>query len=240
LTILAAACGGSKDGGPGPGSNPDNPDAPMVFMDAPPVVPTTIKLSGTATEQGQSGSTPLAGAAIALFKIGDDANPLATATSDAQGNYMLSADTNGDPLDGYIRATKSSYADTFSYPARAWVADATGVDANMLSSNTYGLLVLFAGASSSNGMVTLVVTDSSGTAVQGATVASDPVSREYKYSDSNGQPNSDGPTAADGLAFMFDAPPGDLKVSATKSGMTFHAHTINARAGKFTTTLVSQ
>lgn len=40
-------------------------------------------------------------------------------------------------------------------------------------------------------------------------------------------------------AFMFNVPPGDATITATKSGVSFHAHLVKARADKFTTTSIT-
>ena len=215
------------------------PDA-MVYMDAPPVVPTQLAISGAATEQGQSGSTPLAGVTIALYKTGSDASALATATTDAQGKYTLMMMTDGKPIDGYVKASKSGYVDTFAYPAAPVTHDMTMFDANMLTTGTFNLLVSFGGGSAGKGVVTMVVQDASAKPVQGATVASVPASGAYKYSDASGYPTSTTATNTDGLAFMFDAPPGNVTVKATKQGSTFKAHAIMVRADKFTTTIITQ
>src|SRR3954470_8836839 len=100
--IVIAACSSTSNGG----GNPGEPDA-KIFMDAPPVVPTQLAISGTAAEQGQSGSTPLTGVAIALYKVGADSTALATATTGGQGNYSLTLMTDGKAIDCYVKASKS-------------------------------------------------------------------------------------------------------------------------------------
>jgi hypothetical protein len=237
LSILVACGGGGGNNTPvdsGPG-----PDAPTVFMDAPPVVPTMIHLSGVAAEQAQSGSTPLAGVTIGIFKNSDETTPIGTATTDAQGNYSIAITTNGEVVDGYLKATKATYVDTYAYPPTPWTGDSTTVDANMLTSSTFNLLVSFGGGSAGKGVITMRVEDASKAPVEGATVASIPASGVYKYSDASGFPTGTTATAADGLSFMFDAPPGHLTVTATKAGTTFHPHPLNVRADKFTTTVIN-
>jgi hypothetical protein len=108
----------------------------------------------------------------------------------------------------------------------------------MLSSSTFGLLVQFAGGSSGKGVITMIVVDSSGQPVQGATASTSP-SSTVKYSDGSGYPTATSGTNTNGIAFMVNVPPGDVSVSASKSGMTFKSHTLNARADKFTTTAIA-
>src|SRR4029077_12296670 len=100
-----------------------------------------ITLTGSAVEQGQSGSTALSAVTIAAYQNGADATPVVTATSDAQGNYSLALDV--PTFDGYVKASKSGYADTFLYPAAPWSQDAT-IQTSLLSSSTYSLLDTFA------------------------------------------------------------------------------------------------
>jgi hypothetical protein len=147
--------------------------------------------------------------------------------------------TNNLAIDGYIKASKSGYVDTFAYPSAPWTADDMRGDANMLTTNTYNLLVQFGGGHAGKGMLTLQVVDHAQMPIMGATVASAPASGAYKYSDASGFPTSTTATAADGLAFMFDVPPGKVTLSATKSGTAFHSHDLNARADKFTTSVIA-
>jgi len=234
MLVFLVACGSHSSGADGSGGD----DAPKVFMDAPAMVPQMITISGTASEQAQSGATPLAGVTIGIYRTSDESTALATAMTDAQGKYSVMVPTGGHDVDGFIKATKSGYVDTYAYPASPWIASSTLGDANMLSTSTFGLLVSFGGGHSGNGVITMIVTDTSNMPVMGATVTTSPASGAYKYSDSSGFPTSTTATAADGLSFMFDVPPGNVTVNAMKPGMQFHAHALNARADKFTTTVI--
>ncbi len=236
MLVVLVACGG---GSTNSGDDDSHIDAPQVIKDSPPAVPAMITASGTAAEQAQSGETPLQGVAISVFKIGDDSNPIATATTDAQGKYSLTIMTNNQPVDCYFKATMSGYVDSYSYPAGPLVKDDANADANMLSSSTFSLLVGFGGGHSGNGVIAMGVFDASSMPVEGATVASSPASGAYKYSDSGGLPTSTSGTNTDGHAFMFDVPPGNVTVSASKSGLQFHQHQLDARADVFTTTTIA-
>jgi hypothetical protein len=194
-----------------------------------------LTLSGTTTEQGQSGASVVAGATVTAFN--SDNTQIATATSDATGTYALAIDAT--PLDGYLKVTKSGYTDTYVYPASPWIQDTT-VDTNMLSSATFGLLVTFAGGDSSEGVIIAIIVDANGTPVTGAKVTSNPASGVYKYSDGTGAPTGTAGTPADGTAFFLSVPVGSVMVSATKSGATFHQHPVMAHDGALVTTLISE
>ena len=89
-------------------------------VDAAPMVPAHIMVTGTAKSAGTS-SNPLAGVAISAYSNADENTAVATATTDQSGNYTLDITTNGVALDGYIKASISSYLDTYLYapaPAR--------------------------------------------------------------------------------------------------------------------------
>jgi hypothetical protein len=245
LVTSLVGCGSSST----PPNNNTTPDAPgssgppadaFVFEDAPVVVPNSITIKGTATEDGQSTSTPLAGVAIGIYADGNDTTPVATATSAADGTYTLTVSTNGQEVTGYLKATLSGYTDNYAYPVGPYQANATGADANMISTSNFGLLGLLGGQTATNGVIVAQIIDTTGAAVVGAKVTSAPASGKYLYSDANGTPTSTTGTNTDGAAFFFNVPAGALTVSATKSGSSFHSHALTARAGVFTTTQISE
>ena len=81
--------------------------------------------------------------------------------------------------------------------------------------------------------------DAATVAVSGATVASAPAATSYCY-DQGGFPNKSATmTDTDGVAVMFNVT-GAVTVSATKTGATFKSHSVNAVAGAFTTTLITE
>ena len=196
-----------------------------------------MTISGNTVEQGQSGSSPLAGVAVAAYDSSNDSTPLATATSDAQGHYTLTV--NAAMLDGYLKVTKSGYVDTYLYPPAPLDASAT-VDASLLSSSTFGLLALYAGADSSQGTIITIVQDAAGHPVAGAKVSSTPAAGIIRYSDGTGAPSGTTSTSADGTAFFFNLAPGDVTITATKSGASFQSHVVGARANALVTTEITE
>ncbi len=215
---------------------------PEPVMDAPPSnIPAMIMIKGKTDERGISGTTVVAQVALAVYKVTDEATPIATAMSDAQGNYTLMVPTGGVPIEGYVKATKASYLDIYLYPPAAWVADDLDAGINMMTPGNRDLLNSFAsgGQMANKGLVGMAVFDSAGMPVAGATFTSAPAAGATKYMGGSGLPDANATkTAADGVGFLFNAEETVL-VSANKSGMTFHAHTIKARPGTFTTTSVA-
>jgi hypothetical protein len=239
FVLLVAACGGG--GTSNPGGNTDAPagaDA-RVFLDAPPNVPAMITIAGTAFDNGQNSSTPLAGVAISLKNRADDST-LASATSDAQGKYSMSVTTGGHVVDAYILATKSGYTDAAAFPAAPFQADNPKADSNLVTTGNFNLLTLYTGQQSSNGIVIAEILDANSMPVQGAVVSSTPAAGSYLYSDSNGTPASGMSTNTDGTSFLVNVPPGSVTIMATKSGASFKSHTVSAKANTFTSTVVTE
>jgi hypothetical protein len=173
---------------------------------------------------------------IAAYATGQDSTPVATATSDAQGAFSLNI--NSTSFDGYVKATKSGFSDTYAYPAGPFDANGT-LDANMISSSLIGLLITIGGGDASKGVIISSVVDSSGAAVTGAKVSSTPGCL-YKYTDASGTPTSTTATNTDGVGFFFSVPSGSITVSASKAGATFKSHAVTARPNTFTTAVISE
>ena len=223
---------GSTGTDPTPGSNTPPP---------PPTggVPDTITIAGQAITQDQSSATPQPNVTIGIYANGNDSTPLATATTDAQGNYSMSVPTGGQAIDGYIKATGSGLVDTYVYPPTPMSSDTSTATASMISTDNYNALTGIESASTSKGMIILDVLDANLQPLSGAKVATSPSSGSTAYMNSSGEPFSTSSTYTDGLAFVFNVPTsGTVMVSATKNGSTFTSHAVTARAGKLTTTLV--
>lgn len=222
--VLLVACG--DDGGAG--------------GDAGISAPAMITVTGTVTARSTS-SMPLEGVMLGAYRNSDESTPLATATSDAQGNYTLVIPTGGQALDGYIKGTLATYLDSYLYPPYVVAADFDGASINMITSGTLDLLAnTLCGADQVNttGVIAVIVADAAEVAVAGAAVASTPAASKVCYNQ-DGFPNRNATvTDDDGIAYLFNVT-GQATVSATKSGTTFQAHGVNARAGTFTTTLIT-
>jgi hypothetical protein len=239
VVCLVAACGSSgmnNNGGDDTGGGPDA----KVFMDAPPVVAGSITINGKTTEAGLSSTSPVAGTTLTLYASSDQQHALGTATSDANGGYSITVMSSG-PIDGYLVASKSGFVDVYFYPVAPFSGNYTDGDINMITPNNMGLLSQFSGGNqmSGKGLIALAVIDASGNPVAGATVSSMPAASAYRYNGNTGIPSSSAAmTSSDGVAFMFNVS-GQVMVSASKSGMTFKSHMVEARADKMTTTAVS-
>ncbi len=199
-----------------------------------------ITVAGTAQAQGVS-STKLAGVTVAAYRNGDETTPLATTTSDTQGAYSMDIETGGVAVDGYIKATIASYLDTYLYPPAPLSEDFTNASINIVNNGTvtaFGSLCNI-DIAATDGVVAVEVVNAAGTPVSGAAVASTPAASVYCYNGTSPLPDHNATTtAADGIAYMI-AVNGTASVTATKGGLTFAAHTVNARPGTLTTTIIA-
>ncbi len=238
LVCLAAlaACGG------GGGNNNDGPGGDGSIDT---VVPTMITISGTASSRGLGGTTPVDGAMIAAFASSDEANPVATATTDAQGNFSLTITTSGAALDGFLKATKSGMKTSYLYPPAPVSADLAMVPMNMLTTGNYDTLSTLAQGNQqpTNGLIAMLVLsgpDLTSTPVAGATISSSPASNPYRYNGGTGLPSSQSTsTQADGIGYAFNAPVGAITVSAMKTGSTFKPTALKSHADALTQTIIT-
>jgi hypothetical protein len=225
-----AACGGSS------GNDNPTPDSP--------VAPTMLTISGTASSIGISGSTPQAGVTIEVHKASDD-SVLGTATSDAAGAYSITATTSGTAIDGYLKATKTGFKDTYLYPPAPLSADFAGAPVLLLDASTWSTVntaLLGETQAAGAGWIALIVVDNitAQTPIMGATVTTTPAGKIH-YNGTQGLPQAQATaTAADGIAYSVNVAAGDVAVNASKTGLTFKSHTIKARADQITMTLVTE
>ena len=237
LVLALAAC--SSSGNPMMGDDDDTPTPDSMI---PNPTPGMLRLSGQATETGLGGTSPVDGVAVAAFAKGDENTVLASGTTDADGNYTLTIEYEGDAYDGYVKATKDGYMDLYQYPPQALTADSSDGNFNMITPGNKNQLnnIANGGQQPGMGLIGLMVADEQGNPVAGATVSSTPASGAYRYMAGNGFPSSTASaTASVGVAFMFDVPSDvEVTVTATKAGMTFKAHTLKARADVFTSTAI--
>ncbi len=245
IVLALAACGGGTTTNNPPGVDAPNGtqiDAPNgTPIDAPVVTNTMITISGIASTISTSGKTPTAGILIVAKKVSDDST-IAMNTSGSDGSFSISAPTNGAAVDAYLVATKTGDLDTYLYPPAPLTMDYANIPIYVMTSSTQSLANQIGGAdpqAATNGWIGAVIQDSTMTAVAGATLTANPTGQIH-YNSSSGLPQAQATsTAADGTGYVMNVPAGQVTIGATKTGMTFHSHSINARAGKVTLTLVT-
>lgn len=225
LSLLIAACG-------------NNNDTPMV--DAPPIPP-FFHVTGKAEAYSANGATPLAGVRVGGYRSSDEATEVTYTMTDADGLYALDLPTGGQPLDGYFKATKDTYMDTYLYPDGLVKQDLDGARIAMLTPDTFTLLTdTLCGANQqpTNAAIIAIVADDQNTPTAGAMIGSSPAATKYCY-DSGGFPNrSATQTDTDGIGYYLNVPAGKVTVNAVKPGLSLPSHAVLARSGVITTTLI--
>jgi hypothetical protein len=200
-----------------------------------------IMVSGNAEELSASGGTPVEGLLVEAFANSADTTVVASAMTDANGDYTLVIMTNGQQLDGFLKATKAGLVDTYLYPPAPLTGDFAGASLNMVNPTTFGLLadtLCRANQDAAKGTIAVRVQDATDMPVAGATVSSNPAATKACYNGSSGLPSSTATaTASDGVGYLFNVT-GNVTVSAS-GGATFQSHPVTARAGALTTTLIA-
>ncbi|MGH7285630.1 MAG: hypothetical protein ACRELY_29270, partial [Polyangiaceae bacterium] len=119
-------------------------------------------------------------------------------------------------------------------------ADVPNLRVLMLTTTVYAFLPSLLGATqdAGKGVVGVLVLDCDGNPVEGATVASSPAG-EAHYNDASGPSTTATSTAADGIAYLFNVPAGDVVLSGTAGAITLRSHHFVSRTNAFTTTLIT-
>jgi len=235
IFLVAAACGG------GGGTNVDAklPDAPPGGK--------TFHISGIATQQAAVGAgQPAAGVLVGAYATADENTAVATATTDMQGNYMLTVNSPTMTLDGFLKATKTGNVDTYLFPPAPLTMDFMNAAVNELDTNLFDFLNNPGNNQCNNPagttLIVLEVFDAAMMPVAGVSVTSTPAAPRTGYTGTSGPLPDFTATAtqADGRAFLCQLPAGTVTITGTKSGATFKTTTVKTHAGAFTTTLVTE
>jgi hypothetical protein len=245
LVTAAMACGSDgKDKGSSDASVNNGPDA-KEFRDAPATQTVMVTVTGQATERTMNGATAAVGVLIEAFRNANEATPIATTMTDAQGNYSLTVETMGEAIDGFIKATKSGYVTTYLYPPYPLMMDFANASVIMVTPTTYDTLCTIGQAGCARGdglgLIGLVVTDGTNP-VAGAMVSSNPAAVPIRYNAMVGNfvlpSTTASSTYTDGIAYLFNLPAGQVTVSAMKTGSMFSSHGLKAWANELTTTVI--
>ena len=239
LTFLAlasltlGACGGD-DGGGGGGN-----------ADAAPDVSSMLTISGIASEITASGRTPQAGVMVTVYKTSDD-SLMGMATTDSAGAYSITVQTNGAPVDGYLKATFAGLKDTYLYPPGPLSTDFSGVTTLMLEAEHAepgepARRRWRARPREGLGRAARARRSNDGRGRSDGRDDLDHAERRGSLQRQRGRARRRRRRAPRPMAsrYAMNVPAGQVMVSASKSGINFKSHSINARADKVTLTLVT-
>lgn len=228
FSIVIAACGGDTSG------------PPAGFGCVGDTLPTTAVAVVTVDGQIRADAlnpNAVSGAIVAAFRVSDTTTALFTDTSNTPGFYSLNITTGGTPVNGFVKVTHSGQLDTYAYPARPLRENLT-TNVLMPTSAEIGFLggVVGVTQSGTNGFIGVIVKDCLGNTVSGATVSTSPAGT-VKYNAGTTPSGSATSTSADGVAYVFNVPVGDVTVMATARGLALRQHVVRARASSGAVTL---
>ena len=223
---MVAACGGDSSG-PGAGFE-------CLGAALPTTAPASITIGGQILGNALA-PTALPGAEVLGLRT--DIDTLDRDTSSTPGFYSLTFATGGTPVNGFLRVTKSGNLPTYAYPARPIAANDT-INVLAITSLEFGILGTAVGESqqTGNGFLGVVVRDCNGTTLANATVQTSPAGGAVKYNLGGAPSSTATATSADGVAYVFNVPAGNVTVMATANGHTLRQHVVNARANVITLT----
>ena len=224
-------------------------DAPPITIDSPPAaacpvpatIPAMITISGTGRQLRGTSLVNSADVLVEAFR-GAATTPEATTMTAADGKYSITFTTNGVGVDGTIRGKKATFLDSYLYPGKLIYADVASAPVLMLTQSDIDLVAQLSGAAplaSGTNFVGVAVTDCDGKSLAGATITTTPTVK-IRYNNANGFPSSSATaTAADGVAFLFEVPAGNLAITATVAGLAYPARTVKVVANSTAATIVS-
>lgn len=207
-----------------------------------------VMLSGTVTEISLNlaanppiASNPASGVVLEACKAnctGLDSLDTTAATGATGAFTTASLATGGQPLDGYLKATKGPNWDTYVYPAAPLVTSQAMVPVLMLTDQVGDNLSAVVTHTAGRGVVAVFVTDCAGTPIGGATVTVTRGSTTFPGTQAAGSFSPMG----EGAFITFDIPPDTnttvTTVNATYMGMTLRAHDVKVFANSLTATQV--
>lgn len=205
-----------------------------------------ITISGSVQSVvGVSGPEKLAvPASITALQIADDDFIIAvTSVVGTTANTFSLVDPKGgsEPMAAYIKATAPGHIDTYLYPPYDIYENFTNALFLMFGDDVWGIVPLIANATQAdgNGAIMVIISDCDQQSVESATVSITPDVGEIRYGDSNGLPSSTlTSTQGQGIAFIFNVPPGSYTVDAERGGVSFREHSVAAFADAATTTII--
>jgi hypothetical protein len=241
LVLLLAACGGGDDDSSADTDAAVETDAPAPVYEAHRCVPGAVAdplvIGGTITafEMG-----PADGATVQVIRE-SDGSVLASATTDASGNYTLPGiATGGAPIAGYMQVSKSGFStrrlytvDGIRHATATWPIFAPGnsVDAEVAALGVTpdparGVVAVYAQACNARG----------GAGLNGAVVQIIPMGTRTYYVDADGLWDPDQPStrAPSGEATTFNVPPGDATIE-----LRYQDHLTAAHVGVAADTITS-
>lgn len=174
--------------------------------------------------------------AMEWFKTSDDMS-VATATTNAMGQYAASITTGATPFQGYVRLMKANYLPQYTYPPTPWATSPQTHVHGMVSVATAATLAgaLMVTLDPADGHALVIVEDCDGTPVEGATVTVTPTPDRLVYLDAGGSlPTMGTMTTASGRALAINVAVGTVDITVQHAGHMYRAWPVKTRASSLT------
>ena len=176
-------------------------------------------------------SVPVAGVTVRAID-GDTLATVGETTSDANGDYAVSAPTGGAARRLGLQFEATGFFVTNVVRDLPIAADTMGAgmprwtygDGPVWDSAGMAAIYNAAGATRdpARGFINVAVRDCAGASIDGVTVAFDPAPAVVRYQTMSGMPAVNGPTQLPfAHVFALNAPAGRTRITATKTGRTF-------------------
>ncbi len=204
------------------------PDFACLGTPFPDTAPDTLSISGMVYQPGIPGvstDTPIADARIEVH--GDDGS-LFTTTSNGDGSFELSGETDGTPHDGYMLARTELLYTTIVFPPEPAYRSVDNVVLPLVGDQEVTFLYEDTATErdDSKGLVGVEIVDCDWVPLAGAVVTTDPPSERIVYSDAAGYPSPLAEaTGPDGRAYIFNVPLGDITIDAEIDGKSLRERT---------------
>jgi hypothetical protein len=211
----------------------------------PTTAPDPLAVSGTAKTLNGLSTANAPGVTLGVY-LTAGGGALATTTSASDGTFALSVATGGQPVAGYLKATKTGLLDYYLFPGTPLSANVNSAPVLVISSASLGTVETLASVTPATdpnavGFVGVVVHDCDSKPVAGATISvtqsgGDVGDKRYVV----GSVPSTTATMTDtsGSAFVFNVPAGTTTISAMVAGMTLRTHDIKITGNSGHATLV--
>lgn len=226
------------DAGPGPDAQAS--ELTCLGAELPTSAPNNVSIDGTVFLLDELEEVPDNSVLVAARRADNDVE-LDSDTSAGGGAFALTAMTGMVPIEVYFHASGGGNLTSRLYPAVPVAGDMAATRVVVWDTQARDDVTLAAGVTQSGtaGLLVVGLVDCAGAPIADATVSLAPAGGDLVYAGNDGLPDP-GRTATglQGLAYVFNVPPGDVTVDADVGGQSLREHTVEAVADEITATTV--
>jgi len=206
----------------------EGPDLACAGQPLPATAPRSVTVDGFV--QNLQGGTALADVTIEPFSSG---LPLAVTSSSAAGTFSYTHETGGVPNNDFVKATKTGFLDTFSFPG-APIAGDDHIEVRMVTMAEVMAFNDQIPIDLTKGIIFMRLVDCNQSPVQGATVSSSPAGTIAYFQ--QGQPSAATQTDPSGIVMILNLPPGEVTLTGSLGTVPLRASSLTPTPGAFVIT----